>query len=209
MCPGLTHHCYKWGRRLYKTARFTRPAQLLGYVQDHVNLYSLDKEKCCCHIIWSYKKTNFFHDKQKTLLNGRKREDHVLPSFCNLFQYSVCWLILLEWTLDGLEWSYEASGSVYCGTTSEREHGLKPMGHCFLLWWLVELVLSWLCHLSKILYSVGLSNTAVRRLVEAWCPPTSWCPSMLYWVCQRLFKADKCIGAVAEISYYWRGTRHT
>lgn len=126
MRPGLTHHCYKWGRRLYKTAGSTRPAQLLGYVKDHMNLFSLDKEKCCCHIIWSYKKTNFFYVKQKTLINGRRREDHL-----SVIGFS--WLILPEWTFDGLEWSHEASSDVYHGTTSEREDGLKPMGHYLLL----------------------------------------------------------------------------
>jgi len=103
---------YKWGQRLYKTARFIRPAQLLCCVKDHMNLFSLGKEICCCRVIWSYKKTDFYV-KQKTLINGRKRGDHVVPSFCNLFYYPICWLILPEWTLDGLERSHETSGKLY------------------------------------------------------------------------------------------------
>lgn len=33
---------------------------------------------------------------------GEKREEHLVPAFCNPFQYPIFWLILPGWTLDGL-----------------------------------------------------------------------------------------------------------
>lgn len=65
---------------------------------------------------------------------GEKREEHLVPAFCNLFQYPIFWLILPGWTLDGLKWSHKASGNVYCETTSEKEDSGKPVGHCLLSW---------------------------------------------------------------------------
>lgn len=74
MCPELNHPCYKWRRRLCKTATLTRPAQLHGYGKDHMKLISLCQEKCC-HIIWFYEKTDFFPVKQKIQIHGRKKKN--------------------------------------------------------------------------------------------------------------------------------------
>lgn len=48
-------------------------------------VFSLGPEKRCCHIIWSYEKTDFLPVKQKILIHGRERGEHLVLAFCNLF----------------------------------------------------------------------------------------------------------------------------